>query len=492
MQLNGAGDDLSITGTLTTGANLFTTSGDITVTGNTTLTEGINVGSTGGNILFSGLVAGAGFDLSIDSAAGSLELAGAVSAVDDLVLKGASVTTLSLSAATLDGTTTAGNWETTGDITVTGVMELDVTGGLSITGNINAGSLLAVATGTSLFTGTIATTTGNVIVGNTTSGAIDFQDDVTSAGNVTVTSLGAVDFGGHLFANGVTGTIEVIGASVDFADDVEAATSIEITANTGAINQTGGTFTTLTLILDAGAGIGTTGVVNTSARTITATTNTGGINLANLSTVTNGAVTATLTATTSGNIQLVQTGGQGLTITSAETNNGDIVISNTGANLTVTTAEALGVDGDITLSTITSGNLELGTADATGDLNVTSAGTLNVTGNIGATNSPTSITLTADGLIDAVGTVETGGQLQGTSTAGGITFQNQITANSLNLDAATSMTLDDVLVTTSSLLRADSNIEVNGTFDTGSLDAVAGNDDVPTGSHSDDRERRHR
>ncbi|ODA29613.1 hypothetical protein [Planctopirus hydrillae] len=449
VQLNGTGDDLSISGALTTGANLFTTGGDITITGSTTLTEEIIVGSTGGNILFNGPVAGAGFDLSIDSAAGSLELGGAVTAVDDLILKGSSVTTLSLSAATLNGTTTAGPWGTTGDITITAAMELDVTGGLSITGNISAGSLQAVATGPSLFTGTITTTTGNVIVGTTTSGAIDFQDDVTSAANVTVTSQGAVDFGGHLVANSVTGTIEVIGASVDFADDVEAATSIDIKANTGAINQTGGTFTTLTLILDAATGIGTTGVVNTSAKTITATTNTGGINLANLSTVTTGAVTATLTATTSGNLQFVQTGGQILTITNADTNDGDIVISNTGADLTVTTAEALGADGDITLSTITSGNLQLGTADATGDLNVTSAGTYTQSGDVEAGGL---IDVQSDGLLRTQGTVTAGTTISLESRNGGLEVQQAIDADgNIELQARDNILLTGSVTTASNI-----------------------------------------
>src|SRR4030095_14570870 len=86
--------------------------------------------------------------------------------------------------------------------------------------------------------------------------------------------------------------------------------------------------------------------------------------------------------TGTGTITFDQTGGGAVSYTTATTTAGSIVLTNTGANLTVGTAvNAGGAGSDVTLTTTTSGNVILtGTTTAVDQVTVSSAGSINGAG----------------------------------------------------------------------------------------------------------------
>jgi hypothetical protein len=135
-----------------------------------------------------------------------------------------------------------------------------------------------------------------------------------------------------------------------------------------------------TVDLNAATGIGNTQAVNTAAASISADTTNGNIDINNnLGT----AVAATSLTTGTGNIAFDQTGGGSLDVQNAATTAGNIDVSVTGADLkatSVTAGTAAASDGDVSLSTITSGDIKLGNVKALSDTaTVTSAGTINDT-----------------------------------------------------------------------------------------------------------------
>src|SRR5207302_422023 len=85
-----------------------------------------------------------------------------------------------------------------------------------------------------------------------------------------------------------------------------------------------------------------------------------------------------------GGITFNQTGGGAVTFTTVSTNNGTISLQDTGGNLTVGTNVASGGNQNVTLQTVTSGNIVLtgttnagaGTATLTSAGNIEGAGTL--------------------------------------------------------------------------------------------------------------------
>src|SRR6185369_8188685 len=82
-----------------------------------------------------------------------------------------------------------------------------------------------------------------------------------------------------------------------------------------------------------------------------------------------------------GAITFDQSGGFGLTVTSASTQEGSISISNVAGDLVATAATSGAAAGsavsNITLTTITSGNISFNVLSATGDtVTVTSAGSI--------------------------------------------------------------------------------------------------------------------
>ncbi len=134
-----------------------------------------------------------------------------------------------------------------------------------------------------------------------------------------------------------------------------------------------------------------------------------------------GTVVTSLSAAT-GSVSFNQLGNQTLTVDSAAAGEGNVTLSNTGGDLTVTLVDAntAGANGSVTLTTLTSGNVNLGSVTADTGATVTSAGAILESGSDGAPDigSPT-LSLTAPGGIGNAGTLETEADVLTASSTGG-------------------------------------------------------------------------
>ncbi len=132
--------------------------------------------------------------------------------------------------------------------------------------------------------------------------------------------------------------------------------------------------TAYALDIDAGWGIGTEGAIETAASLIAADTTDGVIDLDNTLT---SPVSVTSLTTGAGDILFSQAGGGPLAVALAQTADGDILIDVSGAALRVGTVTAGGIGQNISLTTIGSGDIEVGSVEAAEDrITITSAGAI--------------------------------------------------------------------------------------------------------------------
>lgn len=191
---------------------------------------------------------------------------------------------------------------------------------------------------------------------NNNSGGGDFTQNI----NTTITTTGT----GNTNITIRSGEDETHGTGNVILGTINSARNLEVTAYGGYIRRNSDTIglSADNLTLKANSGIGT----NTEPLKTT---------ISNL--------TASVTGT--GDINLTET--DAITITNIDTNNGSITIS-AGGNLTATSVTANGTSRDISLTTVTSGNILVGTLTADGDtITLTSAGA--ITDNNGNTNNIT-------------------------------------------------------------------------------------------------------
>jgi hypothetical protein len=243
-------------------------------------------------------------------------------------------------------------------------------------------------------------------------GNIDISD---TAGGLNVTAATTTD--GNITLNATAGLLDVTTVTAGGAGDVQLTTTTSGNVNVGSVTALGDTVT----ITSAGSITdGNGGAVNVVADALSATAQTGidldttlttltlasvlaagNINIAD----TDGLIVTSATAA-NGNIDISAAGM--LTVASATTTSGgNITLSATGGDLDVTTANA-GGNGDIQLTTTTSGNVNVGTVTATGDdVTITSAGAITDANGAAANMIASTLSATAQSGIDLDTTITT-------------------------------------------------------------------------------------
>ena len=283
----------------------------------------------------------------------------------------------------------------------------------------------------------VTTTTGSGASINLT----DLAGGVTFT-NATTTTSGAINLeavGGNLIvtsaiANGTSAISLKTTTSGDvIVDNVSAAGSTITINSAGSILEAGGgdagaDLTAATLSLTAVSGIGTTGAIETAAGSLSGTTATGGVALANT-----GVLTVTgLTVTTSGNINLsnvgalttsgvVSTAGGTITLTAASpvtvganmTATGDIILTAGEISDSPTFADDFTLNGGATIQS-TAGNITLRAGD---DVAIAAGTTVNAFGTV--TLQAGFGDLDGGGSLSVLGTIISGGALS-LSSAGDI------------------------------------------------------------------------
>ncbi|HRK61876.1 MAG TPA: hypothetical protein PLY88_04930 [Candidatus Omnitrophota bacterium] len=268
---------------------------------------------------------------------------------------------------------------------------------------------------------------------------IDLDTTVT---NITATNSGA----GNIIINEVNGA-QVL--NVNAADGNATVTSDTGNLNVTTANASGSVTLTATggSITDANAAAS-----NVTATSLTASAGTG-IDLdTTITTLTNANVTGT------GAININDLAG-GLAVTSATTNNGAITINAAGGNLDATTVTAGGTSRNVTLSTTTSGNVNVGNVTAAGDnIVINSAGAIE---ELGSDNAADLRSNTMD--LQSVSGIGTLGTLE----------INATTLTNASVSAAGSIDLLDVNngLTVTNATTFDGDISI--TADSGDLNLVS-------------------
>ncbi len=315
----GTGIDLDTTVTTLTSANVTGTgsidisnTGALAVANATTANGNITLNATGGNLAITTVTAaGPGADVSLSTTTSGNIVLGVVTAPD--------VVTLNAADAIIDANGAANN--------------------------VTASSLTATAgTGINLDTTITTLTSANV----TGAGAIDIRN----AGALAVTSATTNDGAITLAADNGTLTLTSVSAG-GIGRNVTASTTTVGDIAVGSVSAAGDqvSLTAVGSITDAN------GVANNvTASSLTATAGTG-INLdTTITTLSSANVTGL------GAIDIRNSGA--LTVTSATTNDGAIILAADNGTLTLTTVSAGGIGRDVTASTTTAGNIAVGSVSA--------------------------------------------------------------------------------------------------------------------------------
>ncbi len=311
--------------------------------------------------------------------------------------------------------------------------------GMAISGDLSAtagGALTDTGQLTVVGTGSFEVTSEN---DNIDLGTLDVVGaiDVTTmgaTGDATLINTVTVD----LAASNVGGTLNVSTAGdLGVSGAVTAGTQITLAAGTdgtGAIDGPG-LLTAPTIDLDAATGIGATTAVATATQSLTADTVGGDIDVNNASAA---AVTIASATTGTGGVLLSQTGGGALAVTTVTTTDGTIGIDVAGGDLAATTVTAGGAN-NVTLTTTASGDIMLGAIDAAGDqITVNSAGGIEELGaDAGAELTATTLDLDAVSGIGAAGTLETAGTAVAADTTNGAIDLDNASAGSVTVSSAT-------------------------------------------------------
>jgi filamentous hemagglutinin family protein len=327
----------SVTGT--GDIDISDTAGGLAVTSATTNDGTITLNATGGNLAITTVTAaGAGADVTLTTTTSGDITLGAVTAPD--------VVTLNAAGAITDTNAGAAN---------------------VLAASLSATAATGINTDTTITTLTLASVTGT--------GDIDISD---TAGGLAVTSATTND--GTITLNATGGNLAITTVTA-----AGAGADVTLTTTTSGDITLGAVTAPDVVTLNAAGAITDTnaGAANVLAASLSATAATGINTDTTITTLTLASVTGT------GDIDISDTAG-GLAVTSATTNDGTITLNATGGNLAITTVTA-GDEGDVFLTTTTSGD-------------ITATGTINTNGADGGANEPGSdagdITLTAAGAID--------------------------------------------------------------------------------------------
>ena len=303
---------------------------------------------------------------------------------------------------------------------------------------------------------------------------------------------GAVDINTSAFKDNLT----VVGGSIAVTDLNAGTNAVTLTARTGAITDGDGATTTdvtgSTVTLSAITGIGGTGAnasLEVDATTLQATNTTFGGIFLNATGTGGDAITAN--AQTAGNIEILGS-TETVTLANLDTATGNITVNLTGQDLVATDVVA-GANGDISLTTTSSGGITLGAVTATGDdVTINAAGA--VTDGNAATNNVTATTLGMTGT--AIGTfggapdaIETSvATLTASATSGDLNVAQtgnvtaQLTANSgaAKLTVGSTLTISSPWSGDSFDVDVDGDITINSNVTT---DTATGMDFNSTGGN---------
>lgn len=254
--------------------------------------------------------------------------------------------------------------------------DVNVNANVSLTGGNGSNSIIAghdvLVNGTSvvsnLGTGEVELLAGEDATDNTQ------NQDGNATGNVTMSATSSATTAG--------GNIIIDAANNILVSTANAGAGIAtLFARAGSVNGADATnlITAATIDADAVTGIGNTQSLNTAASNITADSTNGNVVINNALAT---AVNANSLTTGTGLVDFDQSGGGSLTVGTASTTDGAITIQNTGGDLTVGTSVNAGGANNVTLATVTSGEIILtGTTTADGDTaNINSAASINGAG----------------------------------------------------------------------------------------------------------------
>ena len=479
--LNSAGNNFSTLG-ITSGRNVTLVDSNALDLGASTVSGTLNVTAGGpitdsGNVVVTGtttLAAGAGNDITLDSAGNNFSTVGITSGRNVTLVDS---NALALGVSTVSGTlnvTAGGAITDSGNLVVTGTTALAAGAGNDITlNNANNFSTVSITSGrnvtlndtnaldlgASAISGTLGVTTagtitdsGNLVVTGTTTLAAGAGNDITldSAGNnfstvgitsgrnVTLVDSNALDLG--------TSTI---------------AGTLNVTAG-GPITDSGNVVVTGTTALAAGAGndITLNNANNFSTVSITSGRN---VTLNDTNALVLGAstVSGTLGVTTAGAI--TQSGALNVTGTTslAAGAANDVTLNNASNNFS-----SVGITSGRNVTLVDSNAFDLGTSTIAGTLNVTAGGPITDSGNVVVTGT----TALAAGAANDI-TLDSAGN--NFSTASVISGNNVTLRDTNALDLGASTISGNFNVTTSGAITDSGNLVVAGPT---TLAAGAGND----------------
>ncbi|MEZ6122903.1 MAG: autotransporter-associated beta strand repeat-containing protein [Planctomycetaceae bacterium] len=372
------------------------------------------------------------------------------------------------------------------------------TADVTFTGNsATAAGLVVAAQISSSGTGNVTLIADDIDISNAPSdGNIDAANNVVSIRQLTngvAIDLGGADASGILgltdaelnavtagtlsIGNAVSGSITV-SSVMNVANNSVAVPVLKLTTGDSVVGT--GTLLAETILLDAVSGIGTTGSpLHTVAGTLAAVNSTSGdVAVSNMGTLTLGTGGSGITNSAAGGAIQIETTGAGSDLLIAETISGSGVISLTAADQ-IRFDQSTGTTGIITTGagalgavTLSAGGSVVGNADAATDVN---AASLNVTAGSGIGSSDALQTIVSilnisntTGSVRFENTQATGitfngsggtGQVSLVETVGAILVDSSLSAGSLILNAADSITDG-----------TDGDISVTGNADfTGSL-----------------------
>ena len=373
-----------------------------------------------------------------------------------------SADTLSVAAASITATST------TGDIDLENVASTATN--VNLIETLGGDARFSQTGGHSLSIDTISTPRGSIDVSNE-GGNVELQS-ISASNDMTVSTIASGDIAiGYLVASDVN--IDSAGAIDDTNND--SVTDIEAQ----------------TIVLAATSGIGASNHVALEATTITATSDSGDIDLGNKSSAD---VTVSRMFSGTGDVSFSQTGGFSLTIDDADASTGEIAIENVG-HLTVTDVDtggdvsltATGATKNVWVDSVSAGNDEI-QISATGSVNGIGGGThlssssvRLIAGTGIGNNTPIGVNATSieadsvNGDISIAGVLRSGGSVVVSTLAtgtGDIQF-SQSGANSVRINSAQARAGDVDLSTDSGLRAVFVSAGTNGSGDV-SIDASGG------------------
>ncbi|MFP4852645.1 glycohydrolase toxin TNT-related protein [Paraburkholderia sp. BR14264] len=256
---DGAGD-VSVGGTLASGASLSVTAvRDATIGGNASAVGALTV-TAGRNLAANGML-GANSDVTLSAGGGILSVGGAVTSQGNL--KVTSGGALALNGGLVNGDTTissGGNATLTGAFLGLGLATINAGGSVNGSGSLTFGKDVTVGAGGAVTLGEIqgaglftATSVGDMSLGattavgnvtaNSTGGSVGFSGNVQSGGNVAIqaannaTVIGAVSSMGTVNVAGTHGNVNVAGVSANGDTTLSAGQTLTLSGTSTVAGQ---------------------------------------------------------------------------------------------------------------------------------------------------------------------------------------------------------------------------------------------------------------